>query len=428
MSFIIISLFILGYIAIAAENVIKINKAATSLLTGILCWSVYIYFMPDKELVSEELMGHLGELSGILFFLLGAMTIVELIDAHDGFDLLTNRITQTDKRKLLWTIAFITFFLSSILDNLTTTIVMVSLLRKLIKDDKVRLFFAGIVIIAANAGGAWSPIGDVTTTMLWIGGQITALNMIAKLILPSTLCILVPLIFLSFKFKKGTLERPYQEINTTHTTLSQKQKSIIFFSGVSILVMIPVFKTVTHLPPFMGMMLGLSILWIITEIMHVNKDEKTKDNLSIEFALRKIDTPSILFFLGILLSIDALQSAGVLSDLSKWMTQAIHNDNIIVISIGLLSSIIDNVPLVAAAQGMYDLNQYPTDHYFWEFLAYCAGTGGSILIIGSAAGIAAMGLEKINFFWYIRNISLLALMGYFAGVITYILQHEFLGL
>ena len=427
MALFIIIIFILGYIAIATEHSIKINKAATALLTGVLCWTVYILFAPDKDIVSEELTTHLGELSGILFFLLGAMTIVELIDAHDGFDIITTRITQTDKRKLLWIIAFITFVLSAILDNLTTTIVIVSLLRKLIRDDKDRLFFAGIVVVAANAGGAWSPIGDVTTTMLWIGGQITALNIIVKLILPSIICIVVPLVFLSFKLE-GNIERPILETNSNNQSLSSRQQAIVFFSGVLILILVPVFKTVTHLPPYMGILIGLGILWIITEIIHGKKDEEEKHNLSVVHALRKIDTPSILFFLGILISIAALQSIGVLSELSTWMTATLHNDNIIVMSIGLLSSIVDNVPLVAAAQGMYDLNQYPADHYFWEFLAYCTGTGGSVLIIGSAAGIAAMGLEKINFFWYLRNISLLALVGYFAGAITYILQHQIFGL
>lgn len=420
-------IFILGYLAIATEHSIKINKAASALVTGVLCWTVYILGSPDKELVSEELTHHLGELSGILFFLLGAMTIVELVDAHDGFNLITSRINQTDKRKLLWIVAFITFFLSAILDNLTTTIVIISLLRKLIRDDKERLFFAGIVVVAANAGGAWSPIGDVTTTMLWIGGQITAANIIIKLFLPGLVCLLVPLFYLSFKLK-GKIERPVIIANSGNQSLSQSQQSIVFFSGVLILCLVPVFKTLTHLPPYMGILIGLGILWIITEIIHGKKDEEDKHVLSVVHALRKIDTPSILFFLGILVSIAALQSIGLLKEIAQWLTATLHNDNIIVISIGLLSSIIDNVPLVAAAQGMYDLTQYPTDHYFWEFLAYCTGTGGSALIIGSAAGVAAMGMEKINFFWYLKKISLLALAGYFAGAIIYILQHEIFGL
>ena len=427
MTGLIIFIFILGYIAIAFEHAIKINKAAIALVTGVLCWVVYILLSPDKHLVSEELTHHLGELSGILFFLLGAMTIVELIDAHDGFDLITSRINQTDIRKLLWIIAFITFFLSAILDNLTTTIVVISFLRKLIRNEKDRLFFAGIVVVAANAGGAWSPIGDVTTTMLWIGGQITASNIIIKLILPSLVCLIVPLVCLSFKLR-GNVERPVLEASSVNQALSHKHQSIVFFSGIIILMLVPVFKTVTHLPPFMGILIGLGILWIITEIIHGRKDEEDKHIFSVVHALRKIDSPSILFFLGILVSISALQSTGILTYLAQWLTTSLKNDSTIVISMGLLSSIFDNVPLIAAAQGMFDLNQYPTDHYFWEFLAYCTGTGGSVLIIGSAAGVAAMGMEKITFFWYLKKISLLALLGYFAGAITYMLQHKFFGL
>ena len=424
MTFFIIVIFILGYVLIAFEHTIRINKAAVALVTGVLCWTMYIVFSNEKEVVSEELIRHLGELSGILFFLLGAMTIVELIDAHDGFDVITARITQTDKRKLLWLVSFITFFLSAILDNLTTTIVVISLLRKLIKDDKDRLFFVGIVVVAANAGGAWSPIGDVTTTMLWIGGQITTLNIIIKLILPSLICLVVPLIYLSFKLK-GKVTRPLSIANSKQQHLPRRHQFIVFFSGVFILMLVPVFKTLTHLPPFMGILLGLGILWIITEIIHDKKDEEVKHSLSVIQALRKIDAPSILFFLGILISIAALQSAGILTHWAQWMTSRLHNDTIIVVLIGLASSVIDNVPLVAATQGMYNLVQYPTDHYFWEFLAYCTGTGGSALIIGSAAGVAAMGIEKISFFWYLKNISLLALLGYFAGALTYILQNQF---
>ncbi|MCX6275386.1 MAG: sodium:proton antiporter NhaD [Bacteroidetes bacterium] len=427
MTGLIIAIFIAGYIAIATEHVIKINKAASALLTGVLCWTVYVLLSPDMQHVGEELNHHLGELSGILFFLLGAMTIVELIDAHEGFDIITVRIKQTDKRKLLWIVAFITFFLSAVLDNLTTTIVMISMLRKLIRDDKERLFFAGIVVIAANAGGAFSPIGDVTTTMLWIGGQITSANIIMKLFFPSLICLVIPLLFLTIKFR-GKIERPNVEDSSGKSSLSSKQQSIVFFSGVFILILVPVFKMVTHLPPFMGILGGLGLLWVITELIHGDKDEEDKHNLSVVHALRKIDTPSILFFLGILVSIAALQSAGILTDTAKWLTSTLRDDNIIVLSFGLLSSIVDNVPLVAAAQGMYDLSIYPTDHYFWEFLAYCTGTGGSVLIIGSAAGVAAMGMEKISFFWYLKKISLLALMGYFAGAFTYFLQHRLFGI
>ena len=421
MTVLIITIFALGYIAIALEHKIKLNKAASALITGVLCWVVYIVFMPDKQIINEQLTGHLGELSGILFFLLSAMTIVELIDSHDGFNIITDRITETNKRSLIWIVGFITFFLSAILDNLTTTIVMISLLRKLIKDDKDRLFFVGTVVIAANAGGAWSPIGDVTTTMLWIGGQITAFKIMGKLILPSLVCLVVPLTFISFKLS-GKVERTENINSTQRTSLPEKEQKIVLFSGISVLILVPVFKALTNLPPYMGILFGLGILWIITEVLHWSKDEENKHNLSVVHALHKIDTSTILFFLGILIAISALQSTGILMKLAHFMTVSIGNESIIVISIGLLSSIVDNVPIVAAVQGMYDLTQYPTDHFFWEFLAYCAGTGGSALIIGSAAGVAAMGMEKINFFWYLKKISWLALIGFFSGAFVYILQ------
>jgi len=417
----IIGIFVLGYAAIALEHTIKLNKAASALITGVLCWVVYIVSVPDKHLINEQLTQHLGELSGILFFLLSAMTIVELIDSHDGFNIITDRITQTNKKKLIWIVGFITFFLSAILDNLTTTIVMISLLRKLIKDEKDRLFFVGTVVIAANAGGAWSPIGDVTTTMLWIGGQITAFKIIAKLILPSLFCLIVPLIFISFKLK-GKVERTENIHNTTRKPLAQKEQKIVLFSGISVLILVPVFKTLTNLPPYMGILFGLGVLWIITEVLHRSKDEENKHNLSVVQALRKVDTSTILFFLGILIAIAAMQSTGILASLANLMAEKIGNISTIVISIGLLSAVVDNVPLVAATQGMYDLAQYPTDHFFWEFLAYCAGTGGSALIIGSAAGVAAMGMEKITFFWYFKKISWLALIGFFSGALIYILQ------
>lgn len=426
MTWIIIIVFVIGYALITLEHFIQINKAATALITGVICWTIYILSSPDKNMVSHELTEHLGELSGILFFLLGAMTIVELIDAHNGFDLITERIVQTDKRKLLWIIAGITFFLSPVLDNLTTSIVVITLIRKIIKDPKERLFFAGIVIIAANAGGAWSPIGDVTTTMLWIGGQITATNIVLKLILPSLVCLLVPLMILSFKLK-GVVSRPDFKESDGNGTVSKKHQLLVLFSGIIILLLVPVFKTVTHLPPYMGILLGVGILWVITEIIHGDKNDEDKHALSVAYALQKTDTPSILFFLGILVSIAALQSTSILSQLAKQLTDAIGNDSVIIMALGLLSSVIDNVPLVAASQGMYDLNQYPTDHYFWEFLAYCTGTGGSILIIGSAAGVAVMGMEKISFFWYVKNMSMLALSGYFAGALMYLLLRYLTG-
>ena len=427
MELLIIAIFILGYTAIAFEHTIKLNKAASALLTGILCWIVYILFSPDQQVVNAQLIEHMGNVSGILFFLLGAMTIVELIDAHDGFNIITSKITETNKRKLIWIIGFITFLLSSVLDNLTTTIVMVSLLRKLIKKSEDRLLFVGIIIIAANAGGAWSPIGDVTTTMLWIGGQITTTNIILKLILPSLICLIVPLVIVSFRMK-GTVERPTALSLPRADILSKRQQYIVLISGISVLIMVPVFKTLTHLPPYMGILFGLGILWIITVILHQSKEDKHKEKYSVSQALKNIDTPSVLFFLGILIAISSMQSTGILTGLADKMTQHIGNTNVIVMSIGLLSSIIDNVPLVAAAQGMYSLSLYPTDHYFWEFLAYCTGTGGSALIIGSAAGVVAMGMEKLSFMWYLKKVSWLALLGFFAGAFVYILQDVILNL
>ncbi|MGZ8542185.1 MAG: sodium:proton antiporter NhaD [Chitinophagaceae bacterium] len=417
--------FIAGYAAIAFEHPLKINKTASALLTGVLCWVIYMMSSSDTHVVSEQLYEHLGQISGILFFLLGAMTIVEIIDAHDGFEVITSKITTKDKRKLLWIIGFVTFFLSAVLDNLTTTIVMVSLLRKLITDKETRMFFIGMVVIAANAGGAWTPIGDVTTTMLWIGGQITTGNIMMKLFLPSMACLAVPLILLSFTIK-GKIENTVRAESKQANPTTAYERNLILVLGIGALIFVPAFKTITHLPPFLGMLFGLSILWVVTEMIHKDKYDEDKDVYSVVSALRKADVPSVLFFLGILVAISALESTHILSDLASYMDDTIGNLNIIVISIGLLSAIIDNVPLVAATMGMYDLQTYPTDHYFWEFIAYCAGTGGSCLIIGSAAGVAAMGMEKIDFFWYVKKIAWLALLGYFAGALVYMGQHYLL--
>lgn len=421
MIFIICLVFVIGYAAIALEHPIKINKAASALVTAAICWAILALGSPDKESAVHFLGEHLGEVAGILFFLLGAMTIVELIDAHDGFEIITKKIRTTNKRELVWLIAFITFFLSAALDNLTTTIVMVSLLRKVITNRTERLLFVGLVVIAANAGGAWSPIGDVTTTMLWIGGQITANAIVIQTIIPSLFCMIIPTFFISRQLK-GNVEIA-KVVHNLNFTRGSGHRNTVFWLGIGSLIFVPIFKTITHLPPYMGILFGLGVMWIFTEIIHSGKDEEEKGLLSVNHALRKIDTPSILFFLGILLSIAALQATGVLNNLAGWMTSAIGNVNIIVIAIGLLSAIVDNVPLVAAAQGMYGLGQYPTDHYFWTFLAYSAGTGGSALIIGSAAGVAAMGLEKIEFFWYLKKISWLALIGFFSGAIVFMLQN-----
>jgi NhaD family Na+/H+ antiporter len=418
-------LFVLGYLAIAFEHPLRINKAASALLTGVLCWAVFALLQNDKHFVSENLGHHLSEISGILFFLLGAMVIVELIDAHDGFEIITERIKSASKKKLIWITGFITFFLSAVLDNLTTTIVMVSLLRKLIPSHKDRLLFAGLIVIAANAGGAWSPIGDVTTTMLWIGGQITTVNIILKTILPSLICFIVPALTVSMQVK-GNIEKP-ESLKKDKLSSSAFERKAVFITGVACLLFVPAFKAITHLPPYMGIMFGLGLMWVITEMIHSGKDEREKGLLSVNHALRKIDTPSILFFLGILLAVSALQSTGILTSVAEALDKSIGNIHVITVIIGVLSAIVDNVPLVAAAQGMYSLEQYPVDHSFWEFLAYCAGTGGSILIIGSAAGVAAMGMERIQFFWYLKKIAWLALIGYIAGAAVYLLQHYITG-
>lgn len=418
-AFIIIT-FVVGYLAIVFEHSIKINKAASALLTGVICWSIFALLGNDKESVSEELAHHLSGIAGILFFLLGAMVIVELIDAHDGFEVITQRITTTSKQKLVWIVGLLAFFLSAVLDNLTTTIVMVSLLRKIIPSHKDRLMFAGLVVISANAGGAWSPIGDVTTTMLWIGNQVTTANIIVNAIIPSLICFFVPALFIGMKMK-GNFEPIRQQTHSLRSTPNEQKK--VFIIGVACLLFVPIFKTITHLPPYMGIVFGLGLMWVLTEMVHSGKDESDKGLFSVNHALRKIDTPSILFFLGILLAVTALESTGVLRSLAKALDNSIGNISIITIIIGFLSAIVDNVPLVAAAQGMYSLDQYPTDHFFWQFLAYCSGTGGSILIIGSAAGVAAMGMERIQFGWYLKNMAWLAIIGYLAGAGVFLLQH-----
>jgi Na+/H+ antiporter NhaD/arsenite permease-like protein len=414
--------FIIGYLAITLEHPLKLNKAATALLTGVLCWTVYVSSGVNPT-PTDSLAHHLSEIAGILFFLLGAMTIVELIDAHDGFDIITSRITTVSRRRLLIIVGILAFFLSAVLDNLTTAIVMISLVRKLVSDEKDRWYYGGIIIIAANAGGAWSPIGDVTTTMLWVGGQITSSNIIAKLILPSLVSLTVPLIFMAWRMK-GNFTRPEITTGEKIKSTSSSEKNIVFFTGIIVLFFVPVFKSITHLPPFMGILLGLGVLWLVTELIHKSKNDEHKSSLSVAGALQRIDTPSVLFFLGILLAISALDSAGHLHELAAWMNTKFQNVSAINLLIGLASAVVDNVPLVAAAQGMYPLAAFPTDHYFWEFLAYCAGTGGSILIIGSASGVAVMGLEKISFFWYVKKISFPALLGYFAGALVYMAMFD----
>lgn len=415
-----LTIFIIGYLAIAFEHQIKLNKAATALITGVLCWTIYIFNVTDHNAAHHALLEHMGEISGILFFLLGAMTIVELIDAHDGFESISASIKTSNKFKLLSIITIITFFLSAVLDNLTTTIVLISLVSKLVKDEKEKLVFASIIVIAANAGGAWSPIGDVTTTMLWMGNQITTLSIIKTVFIPSLISVIIPLLGLSNTLK-GFIQVQSNDEDTNNLS-NAKERNLVLIIGLASLLFVPIFKTWTGLPPFMGMLFSLGVMWLFTEIIHSGKDTIDKDNLSVNFAIRKIDTPSILFFLGILISVAALQSAGTLKEMADYLNQQIGNQKIIVIILGGLSAIIDNVPLVAATQGMYSLSDFGTDHPFWLFLAYCSGTGGSMLIIGSAAGVAAMGLTKIEFFWFLKKVSFWALLGYLSGAGVFILM------
>ena len=477
-------IFVVGYTMIALEHPMRLDKAASALLTGTVLWGLYAlfatgildldlspawqavkmrasdivaYIMPgvdaahfDKfweddvetsktihHFVLHDLNHHIIEIAHILFFLLGAMTIVETVDQHQGFKLITDRIKTTNKVKMLWILSTLTFFMSATLDNLTTTIVLVALLRKLIDDQKTRWFFASMVVLAANAGGAWSPIGDVTTIMLWIGGQITTVNIIAYVIVPSIFTMVIPLIVVSF-YLKGNVDRPVLDKNEEVEFTTNAERKLLLIMGISALLFVPVFKTLTHLPPFVGMLFGLGVIWATTEFIHRNKPLEDKRKLTVVGILQKVDVPTIFFFLGILLAVAALQSAGHLDVLAKYLDATVRDIYIINIIIGALSAIVDNVPLVAGAMGMYpiaELNEIGTDAYlanfvvdgkFWQFLAYCAGTGGSILIIGSAAGVAAMGLEKIDFIWYLKKISWLAIIGYLAGALVYWIQIEVL--
>ncbi len=417
-----IVIFVLTYAAIALEHPLHINKAASSLIGAGVLWTLYALGASDSHMVGEQLNESLMGTAQIVFFLMGAMAIVEVVDAHDGFDVITARINTSSLSKLMWTVGFVTFFLSSILDNLTTTIVMVSLMKKLLAKQDDRLFFAGIIVIAANAGGAWSPIGDVTTTMLWIGGQITAAAIIKGLFLASLVNLLVPLAITAYTLRGRPVEAPQKVSTSGEQTTSLLERNTMFFLGLGILVAVPAFKTITHLPPFMGIMFGLGILWLVGDLLHKKKNDDEKEHLTLVHALSKIDMSSLVFFIGILLAVATLEHTHVLTSLATWLDNTVGRQDIIVVIIGLVSAIVDNVPLVAASMGMYDLAKYPTDSFLWEFIAYCAGTGGSILIIGSAAGVAAMGMEKIHFFWYVKRISGLALAGYFAGALTYVVQ------
>ena len=415
-------IFIIGYLLITLEHAIHINKSAIALITAVLSWTILVMNPANKEAALETLGHHFSGVAEIVFFLLGAMTIVELIDAHDGFQNITEKIKTTNKTKFIWTISLVTFFLSAVLDNLTSTIVMISIVNKLVKEKTVKWYLLGLVVISSNAGGAWSPIGDVTTTMLWIGHQITPLNIIKETFLASLACMVVPTLIINYRIKGSIILEEKVPINQ-NVISNAFDRNLVFFIGVSCLLFVPFFKAITELPPYMGMLFSLGIMWVLTELMHHKKVSDEKGNLSVSHALRKIDTPSILFFLGILMSIAALEQVGLLTSLATYFDHQFSDIKIIAIVIGLLSSIVDNVPMVAALQSMYSLDLYPTDHYFWEFLAYTAGTGGSVLIIGSAAGVAVMGIEKIDFFWYLKNISWIALIGFIAGALVFILQN-----
>ena len=421
----IVVIFIVAYVAIALEHPIKINKGASALLGAGLLWTVYALATGNDALVGPQLRESVGTTAGIVFFLIGAMTIVEVIDAHNGFEVITALIRTRKQTTLMWIVCFVTFFLSAVLDNLTTTIVMISLMKKLLGNQSDRLFFASMIVIAANAGGAWSVIGDVTTTMLWIGGQITPLPIIKGVFLPSLINLLLPLLVVTYLLRGREITPPSNgEVSVRRINLFER--NLIFYLGLALLIAVPAFKTITHLPPFMGILFGLGILWMVGELIHRGKDEDEKKPLTLVHALKQIDMASIVFFIGILLAVAALEHAHVLEMLAKWLDQNVGRQDVIVVLLGLLSAIVDNVPLVAASMGMYNLALYPTDSFLWEFIAYCAGTGGSILIIGSAAGVAAMGLERIHFFWYVKWISGLALLGYVGGAVVYILQYGML--
>ncbi len=414
------AVFIIGYFFIALEHKIRIDKASVALFLGIILWLLLAFSKVELPETLLKLAEHFEEISEILFFLLGAMTIVELIDTHNGFSIFQNLIRSKKKIGLLWTLSILTFFLSAILDNLTTTIVMVAILKKFISKKEDLWYFAGFVIIAANAGGAWSPIGDVTTIMLWNGGQVSTNAILGDVFLPSLACIISPLLLAWFHFKNQKLEA-YTVNSKVSAEIDSKESNLVLILGVVLLMSVPLFKFISHLPPYMGMLFSLSVFWLITEVLHRNKSNELKHHLSVASTVKRIDTPSILFFLGILLAVAALEANGSLFYMGNFLETTFHDFHISNTLLGLLSAVIDNVPLVAGAMGMYSIDVFPMDHEFWTFLAYCAGTGGSVLIIGSAAGVAAMGILKIDFLWFLKHMSWLALIGYFAGIATYLL-------
>ena len=442
MHILILIVFAIGYLAIAFEHKLHVNKAASALLIGALCWGLYVvnwhtlvlpediprWFWLEAQMqgvdnvplhyaVESQHLSQTGEIASILFFLMGAMTIVELVDSHESFALITDRIQTTDKRTLLWVVGILTFFMSAVLDNLTTTIVMVSLLRKLISDREDRLRFIGLTVIAANSGGAWTVIGDVTTTMMWIQHKLGAVDVMGKLFVGSLVCLLVPLF--SFSYMMPGKLATTGERAAIPSDIRPWHQWLFLILGLVGLLGVPVFKTVTHLPPYMGMMLSLSVLWVTSELVGHTLSEETRSTTGVLPALKRVDMSSILFFLGILLAVGSLAATGILQSTAAWLDDVLPNRDVVAIVIGLVSSVVDNVPLVAAGMKMYDL---PMNDPFWMLLAYCAGTGGSCLIIGSAAGVAAMGIEQINFMWYLKKIAIWAVFGYLAGAVVVILM------
>ncbi|MBS0629884.1 MAG: sodium:proton antiporter NhaD [Verrucomicrobia bacterium] len=413
----ILTVFGLGYLAIIFEHIIKINKTAIALLIAVLCW--IIYFATTLAPIDQDLVTlgkHVSDVSQIIFFLIGAMTIVELIDSHKGFTVITNLIRTNSKRKMIVLISILTFFLSAVLDNLTTTILMISLLRKIVPIHKERFLLSCLVVVAANAGGAWTPIGDVTTTMLWINGQLSSLKVMQSLFLPSIISLTIPLLYFFFQQKGSYTQATPEELDGN----IQPGAKLVFFVGMGSLIFVPIFKTLTGLPPFMGVLLGVAVLWVITDYLHHKYEER--HHLRIPSILNKIDTAGVLFFLGILLCINALESAGILTELAHWLDREVQNQVLIATLIGGISAVIDNVPLVAGTMGMYPLSQVPMDSQLWHMIAYAAGTGGSMLVIGSAAGVALMSLEKVDFITYMRKMTLPVLVGYLAGMVVIVLQ------
>ena len=419
-------LFVAAYAAIALEHPLKVNKSASALVGAGLLWTVYGVWLHNAALLNQQLGESLLATAQIVFFLMGAMTIVEVIDAHNGFELITSRIKTKRLSTLMAVVGTVTFFLSALLDNLTTAIVMVSLMKRLLLRREDRLFFAGIIVIAANAGGAWSPIGDVTTTMLWIGGQISTFAIMQGVFLPSLVNLLLPLALTLRVLGARAVVAPAPREELAGMQTSAFERNLVFGLGMAILVLVPAFKTLTGLPPFMGILFGLGLLWMVGDLVHRQEEELRKQRLTLARALTRIDMSSVVFFIGILLSVAVLEHTHILTAIAQWLDQLVGRQDIIVLIIGLVSAVVDNVPLVAASMGMYGLDQYPPDSFLWEFIAYCAGTGGSILVIGSAAGVAAMGLEKIDFLWYLRKISGLALLGYLGGALVYIAQYHWL--